>query len=251
MDVVDGMDIARKKLIVALDVDNAQQARELVNSLRDTVGMFKVGSQLFTAEGPAIVREIVQSGSKVFLDLKFHDIPNTVRSAGVEATRLGVSIFNVHALGGREMMQRTADAISQVAAKEGIERPLVIAVTILTSADSEQLAEIGMNSNPAEQVIRLASLAESAGMDGVVASPQEIAGIRSVVNRRDFKIVTPGVRPSEAALHDQKRVMTPSQAISAGADYIVVGRPITSAPNPVNAARHIVAEMKAGIALPK
>ncbi len=233
----------KDKLIVALDVDSAQRARELVNSLRDMVGMFKVGSQLFTAVGPDIVREIVKAGSRVFLDLKFHDIPNTVLSAGIEATRLGVSIFNVHALGGGEMMQRTADAVSQVAVKDGIERPLVIAVTILTSADTQQLAEIGIGSNPVEQVVRLSLLAESAGMDGVVASPHEIASVRSTVKRRDFKVITPGVRPAESALHDQKRVMTPSQAISAGADYIVVGRPITSAANPVDAARRIVAEI--------
>ena len=240
-----------EKLIVALDVDNAQHARDLVSSLRDTVGMFKVGSQLFTAVGPLIVREIVKGGSKVFLDLKFHDIPNTVLSAGIEATRLGVSIFNIHALGGREMMQRTADAVSEVAIKEGIQRPLVIAVTMLTSADNEQLSEIGISSNPADQVVRLALLAESAGMDGVVASPHEIVSIRGVVNRSDFKVVTPGVRPAEAALHDQKRVMTPSQAISAGADYLVVGRPITNSPDPVNAARQILAEMEAALASAK
>jgi orotidine-5'-phosphate decarboxylase len=233
------------KLIVALDVDNASRARELVSSLRDLVGMFKIGLQLFTAAGPQIVREIVMSGNRVFLDLKFHDIPNTVLSAGIEATRLGVSIFNVHALGGSEMMQRTSEAVSEVAAQEGIKRPLVIAVTMLTSADAEQLTEIGISSNPAEQVVRLSLLAHAASMDGVVASPHEITSIRTAVNRRDFKIITPGVRPPEAALHDQKRVMTPSQAISAGADYIVVGRPITNASNPVDAARCIVAQIEA------
>lgn len=239
------MDRSKEKLIVALDVESAKQARELVSSLRDLVGMFKVGSQLFTAAGPEIVREIVNAGSKVFLDLKFHDIPNTVLSAGIEATRLGVSIFNVHALGGSEMMRRTADAVSQVAINEGIARPLVIAVTILTSAETHQLTEIGIDSNPAEQVVRLSLLAEAAGMEGVVASPHEIAHVRSAVNRRDFKVVTPGVRPADTALHDQKRVMSPSQAILAGADYIVVGRPITKAPNPVNAARRIVEEIEA------
>jgi len=236
--------MTKDRLIVALDVDNAPKALKLVSSLRDMVGMFKVGSQLFTAEGPGIVREIVRSSSRVFLDLKFHDIPNTVVSAGIEATRLGVSIFNVHALGGSEMMQRTAEAVSEAAVKEGTERPLVIAVTILTSADTTQLTEIGINSNPAEQVVRLSLLAESAGMDGVVASPHEIASVRNTVNRHDFKIITPGVRPAEAALHDQKRVMTPSQAISAGADYIVVGRPITNASNPVDATRRILAEIE-------
>jgi orotidine-5'-phosphate decarboxylase len=234
---------AKNKLILALDVDSAQRARELVSSLRDLVGMFKVGPQLFTAAGPEIVREIIKSGSSVFLDLKFHDIPNTVLSAGIRATRLGVSIFNVHASGGTDMMQRTADAVSQVAEKEGIERPLVIAVTVLTSLDTEELVDIGIDSSLAEQVVRLSLLAESCGMDGVVASPREITHVRNVVTRPGFKIITPGVRPAEAALHDQKRVMTPSQAISAGADYIVVGRPITHAPDPVDAARRIVAEI--------
>jgi len=236
---------AREKLIVALDVESAKQARELVSSLRDVVGMFKVGSQLFTAAGPEIVLEIIKSGSKVFLDLKFHDIPNTVLSAGIEATRLGVSIFNLHASGGKEMMQRTANAVSEVAAKEGIERPSVIAVTVLTSLDMRELVEIGVGFNQTEQVVRLSVLAESCGMDGVVASPREIAHVRNVVTRRDFKVITPGVRPAEAALDDQKRVMTPSQAISAGADYIVVGRPITKAADPVDAARRIVAEIEA------
>ena len=233
----------KDKLIVALDVDTAQQARELVNSLRDLAGMFKIGSQLFTAVGPDIVREIVKSGCKVFLDLKFHDIPNTVRSAGIEATRLGVSIFNVHALGGKEMMQRTVEAVCEVAAKEGIERPQVIAVTILTSTGAKDLGEIGIDSDPASNVVRLSLLAESSGMDGVVASPHEIKPVRAAITRSGFKIITPGVRPAQADLDDQKRVMTPAQAISAGADYIVVGRSITQADDPVEATTQILDEM--------
>ena len=233
----------KEKLIVALDVDTAQQARELVSSLRDLVGMFKIGSQLFTAAGPEIVREIIRSGSKLFLDLKFHDIPNTVRAAGIEATRLGVSIFNVHALGGNEMMQRTAEAVTEVAAKEGIERPLVIAVTILTSTGTKELAQVGIDSDPESSVVHLSLLADSSGMDGVVASPHEIKAVRAAVARPDFTIITPGVRPAQAGLDDQKRVMTPAQAISAGADYIVVGRAITQAADPVEATSKILGEM--------
>ncbi len=236
------------KLIVALDVDTAQKARELLSALRGIVGMFKIGSQLFTAAGPALVREIVSSGERVFLDLKFHDIPNTVAAAGVEATRLRVSIFNVHAAGGSEMMRRTANAVAECADSERLSRPSVIAVTLLTSADASTLTEVAPGSTPAELVPRLASLAAANGMDGVVASPQEINVIRAAVKREGFIIVTPGVRPAGAALFDQKRVTTPREAMIAGADYIVVGRPILEAPDPGRAAQEIVAEMENGVA---
>lgn len=232
---------------MALDVSTERQALELAYSLRGIVGMFKIGSQLFTQVGPKIVGEIVGSGNGVFLDLKFHDIPNTVSCAAIAATRLGVSIFNVHATGGREMMRRTADAVSEIAMNEGLKRPTVIAVTVLTSSDETMLAEVGIGSEPETQVRRLSLLAEASGMDGVVASPHEVAGIRSTVSRPGFLIVTPGVRPVEAGLDDQKRVMTPTQAIRAGADYIVVGRPITSAKDPVESARRIVAEIESGL----
>ena len=232
------------KLIVALDVDNAQKARELVSALRGVAGMFKIGMQLFTAAGPALVREIVGSGERVFLDLKYHDIPNTVARAGVEATRLGVSIFNIHAAGGSEMMLRTAESVSECAAGEGLSRPLVIAVTILTSANEVVVAEVGFASNPAELVPRLALLAEASGMDGVVASPLEVGIVRSVVKRPDFVVVTPGVRPAGAALFDQKRVTTPRDAIVAGADYVVVGRPILDAPDPAQTAQQILDELE-------
>lgn len=234
----------KDKLIVALDVETAQQARALVRSLRALVGMFKVGSQLFTAAGPDVVREIVASGGRVFLDLKFHDIPNTVAAAGVEAARLGVSIFNVHALGGSEMMQRTADAVSQAAETAGVARPLVIAVTVLTSADAALLSQVGLSAGPEELVRKLALLAADSKMDGVVASPHEVSIIRSAVMKPGFVIVTPGVRPPGAARNDQRRVMTPAQAIRAGADYIVVGRPITAAKTPAEAARLIIQEMQ-------
>lgn len=233
----------QNKLIVALDVQTAAEARTLVKLLATEVGMFKVGSQLFTAAGPEVVREIVRSGNRVFLDLKFHDIPNTVAAAAVEAARLGVTILNVHAAGGPEMMKRTAAAVSEAASSEGWARPSVIAVTVVTSADQATLEAIGVSNTPEAQVLKLALLAAENGMDGLVASPLEVPAIRAAIPQPGFLIVTPGIRPGGIALNDQKRVMTPAAAISAGADYLVVGRPITAANDPVTAARMIVAEM--------
>jgi orotidine-5'-phosphate decarboxylase len=238
---------AKDRLIVALDVSTEQRARELVESLRGIVAMFKIGSQLFTEAGPKIVSEIATSGNGVFLDLKFHDIPNTVSLAAMAATRLGVSIFNVHASGGLEMMRRTADAVSEIATKEGLKRPSVIAVTVLTSCDATTLSEVGIGSEPETQVRRLSLLAEASGLDGVVASAHEVALVRSAVKKPGFLIVTPGVRPAGTAPDDQKRVMTPAQAIRAGADYIVVGRPITSAKDPLESAGQILDEMESGL----
>lgn len=235
-----------QKLIVALDVETVQAARDLVSALRGVVEMFKIGSQLFTAAGPAFVREIVDSGAGVFLDLKFHDIPNTVAAAGVEATRLGVSIFNVHAAGGSEMMKRTVEAVSRCSETEGRARPKVIAVTVLTSSNAETLSEIGVSCDPADQVARLAVLAEAAGMDGVVASPLEVALVRTAVKNSDFIVVTPGVRPVGSDAGDQARVMTPRDAILAGADYLVVGRPIIAAADPALAVQRILDEMQLG-----
>ena len=232
------------KLIVALDVDSPAKALELVKALSGIAGMFKIGSQLFTAAGPALVRDIIKSGERVFLDLKFHDIPNTVAAASVEAARLGVSILNVHAAGGTEMMRRTVETVSECANNEHLPRPKIIAVTVLTSADQTTLSEIGFAGGPEDMVRRLASLAESAGMDGVVASPNEVGVIREVIRNPGFIVVTPGVRPAGAALGDQKRVTTPREAILAGSDYLVVGRPILSAANPANAARQIVEEIR-------
>lgn len=239
--------IAKDRLIVALDVSTERRALELVDSLRGIVGMFKIGAQLFTEAGPKIVSRIASAGNGVFLDLKFHDIPNTVSCAAVAATRLGVSIFNVHASGGREMMRRTADAVSEVAINEGLKRPSIIAVTVLTSSDAAMLSEVGIGSEPEAQVRRLSLLAEASGMDGVVASPQEVTVVRSTVMSSGFLIVTPGVRPAGALLDDQKRVMTPAQAIRTGADYIVVGRPITSAKDPVKSTAEILEEMESGL----
>ena len=234
----------KEKLIVALDVETAAEARRVYGELRDAAGMFKVGSQLFTAEGPAFVRELVGDGARVFLDLKFHDIPNTVAAAAREAVRLGVALFNVHASGGSEMMRRAAEATREEAARLGVERPRLIAVTVLTSMDAASLEEAGY-AGPTleEQVARLARLADGAGLDGVVASPHEIGLVRSTVDSKDFIVVTPGVRPAGLSGDDQKRVMTPGAAVRAGADFIVVGRAILGAPDPARAAREIVAEM--------
>src|SRR5687768_3814047 len=233
----------RDKLIVALDVHTKVRALRLVDALDDAAGMFKIGSQLFTAVGPDMVREVVAKGAPVFLDLKFHDIPATVAAAGVEATRLGVSIFNVHALGGSEMMRRTAAAVSECAARENLERPRVIAVTVLTSVAAEEMAQMGVASSAQEQTLRLARLAAESGMDGVVASPRDIAMVRQGVDKPDCIIVTLGVRPRGEEEHDQRRVMTPAEAVKAGADYLVVGRPVLAAPDPIEAARTIIREM--------
>jgi orotidine-5'-phosphate decarboxylase len=236
-------DLTKDKLIIALDVDTAQRARELFSSLRDFAGMFKIGMQLFTAVGPSIVREIIGAGGRVFLDLKYHDIPNTVAAAGVEAARLGVSIFNVHAAGGAEMMRYTAHAVAAVSESEGLARPQIIGVTLLTSASASVLAEIGVVNNPQEQVAALAQLASDSGLDGVVASPLEAAAIRATVERESFLIVTPGVRPAGEPPHDQKRHLTPAEAIRAGSDYLVIGRPIIDAPDPAHAAREILRQI--------
>ena len=235
---------SKDKLIVALDVDSVQRARELVSALRDVVGMFKIGMQLFTAAGPTIVREIVNAGRRVFLDLKYHDIPNTVAGAAVEAARLGVSIFNVHAAGGSEMMKRASEALLEVSQREALPRPRVIAVTVLTSIDAGVLTATGVTSSVEEQVVALAKLAEASNLDGVVASAFEVPLIRAAIPRKDFLIVTPGVRPSGASRGDQRRVMTPLEALRAGSDFLVIGRPIIEAGDPVQAARATLEEIK-------
>lgn len=237
----------KEKLIVALDVETADRALALFEELRDIVGMFKIGSQLFTAAGPDIVRQIVARGGRIFLDLKFHDIPNTVAAAGVEATRLGVSIFNVHASGGVEMMKRTADAVSETAVRESIERPNVIAVTLLTSMDDAALGEIGVDRAAKRLVTHFAGAAADSGLDGVVASPQEIRIIRDAVAQPNFLIVTPGIRSAADDANDQRRTMTATEAVRAGADYLVVGRPITGAADRVEAARRIISQMAEGL----
>lgn len=238
---------AKDKLIVALDVDSAARALDLFARLRDVAGMFKIGSQLFTAAGPDIVRQIVAKGGRVFLDLKFHDIPNTVAAAGIEASRLGVSIFNVHASGGAEMLKHTADAVAELAEREGVPRPKVIAVTLLTSFDQTSLKQIGINDEPRTMVARLARSAADCGLDGAVASAREIQVIRETISSPGFLIVTPGIRSSTDANDDQKRTFTAAEAIMAGADYLVVGRPILRADDPAAAASRVVAEIDAAL----
>ncbi len=237
---------ARERLIFALDVDCFEDAEKWVKLLHDKVGMFKVGKQLFTRCGPDVVRMIRAEGGEVFLDLKYHDIPNTVAMAGVEASRLGVKIFNVHALGGRAMMKTTVEQVDAVFPRGHAERPLLLAVTILTSSSEETLREVGIERPVAEMVPQLARLAKEAGMDGVVASAREVDLIRQACGD-DFVVVTPGVRPAFASLDDQKRVMTPADAIAAGADYLVIGRPISAAKDPVDAAGRILDEMAAAL----
>jgi len=237
----------RARLIAALDVPTLADAERLVDELRRDVGIFKVGKQLFLQSGPAVVRMIRDRGADVFLDLKFHDIPRTVARAGIEATRLGVKMFDVHASGSFDMMRVTVSEVNKLCRKEGLRRPKILAVTVLTSLSREDLKRVGVQSGVESQVVRLAKLAREAGMDGVVASPLEVARIRRECGR-SFLIVTPGVRPREADHGDQKRVLTPSEAIRNGADYLVVGRPILDATDPAAAARDIVADMERAFA---
>lgn len=240
------MNQAIERLIFALDVDEMAQAQRWVRELRGHVGVFKVGKQLFTRCGPEVVKMIRDEGGEVFLDLKYHDIPNTVAMAGIEACRLGVKMFNVHALGGREMMNATAQKARASCEAAGIPAPLLLAVTILTSSTDATLREIGIERPVAEMVPRLAKLAQEAGCGGVVASPLEVGQIRAACGPA-FQIVTPGVRPAFASADDQKRIMTPGEAISAGADYLVIGRPISAAPQPMSAAQMIIDEIAAAL----
>ena len=232
----------RERLIVALDLDDLDRVKALVRLLAGELGMFKVGKQLFTHAGPAVVKMIQEMGGEVFLDLKFHDIPTTVAKAAIEATRLGVKMFNVHASGSLEMMRQTVKEMRRVCRQEALRRPITLAVTVLTSLSKSDLEKVGVGGEVADQVVRLALLSREAGMDGVVASPREVGEIRAACGRR-FIIVSPGIRPQRGKRNDQRRVMTPEEAIRAGVDYIVVGRPITEAKDPLGAAREIVAEM--------
>lgn len=228
----------RDRLIIALDVNSSRQAQQVVQSVGASASTFKVGKQLFTAEGPQIVRDLISSGKKVFLDLKYHDIPNTVSSAVREANALGVSMLTVHASGGSKMLKAAADAASP--------STLVLAVTVLTSLSDEDLSEIGVAGNVAAQVLRLAGLARANGIRGLVASAHEARELRRELGE-DFAIVTPGVRPSGSAKGDQARVVTPADALRAGASHIVVGRPITEAADPARAAREILDELEGAV----
>lgn len=235
-------DEAREKVIFALDVPTFAEGKHWVSVLSGHVGMFKVGKQLFTGHGPDIVRMVQNFGGEVFLDLKYHDIPNTVAMASLEAARLGAKLINLHALGGYEMMARTMEALDREFKGEECSR--VLAVTILTSSNADTLREVGIEHPVAEMVVRLARLAQKAGIDGVVASPLETELIREACGP-DFLIVTPGVRPATASADDQKRIMTPGEAVRAGADYLVIGRPISAAKDPLAAAEAIVEEIMA------
>ncbi|MGC2196441.1 MAG: orotidine-5'-phosphate decarboxylase [Terriglobales bacterium] len=227
----------RERLIVALDVSSAAAAQKIVAAVGDSARFYKVGLQLYTAEGPQVVRDLVASGRQVFLDLKYHDIPNTVAAAVKETSRLGVSMLTVHAAGGGTMMRAAVDAARNTRAS-----PLILAVTVLTSLDSRDLEHAGVRGTVVDQVSRLAALAIASGCHGVVASAQEAATLRAELGD-DFLIVTPGVRPPGRDHGDQARVVTPAEAIASGASYIVVGRPITEASDPAAEAREILAQI--------
>jgi orotidine-5'-phosphate decarboxylase len=229
------------RVIVALDFPAAAPALALVERLDPAQCRLKVGKELFTRLGPGLVQDLAARGFQVFLDLKYHDIPNTVAAACAAAADLGVWMLNLHASGGRRMMAAARERLEGLA-----QRPLLIAVTILTSLGSEDLAEVGFSGDPEANVLRLAALTEAAGLDGVVCSPREAAAIRAQAGP-GFRLVTPGVRPASAALDDQKRVMTPADAIRAGASYLVVGRPITAAPDPLASLAAINREIAAAL----
>jgi orotidine-5'-phosphate decarboxylase len=239
------MDSERSRLLVALDVDSRARALELVQALDGVVGGVKIGSRLFTMEGPSFIKALTDQGAKVFLDLKWHDIPNTVAQAVEAGTATGAWMMNVHASGGVPMMQAAARAAANAADKLGLPRPLVIAVTVLTSMDDDTLRQVGVGRPLMEQVVTLAEMAKAAGLDGVVASPLETAAIRARCGA-DFLVVTPGIRGASAGAekNDQSRTMGPAEAVRAGASYLVVGRPIIASPDPRQAAQAIADELK-------
>jgi orotidine-5'-phosphate decarboxylase len=226
---------AKDKIIVPLDVPTAEGARELIKAIGGSVGLFKVGNQLFTSVGPAIVEEVQASGSRVFLDLKFHDIPNTVRRAVESACALGVDMLTIHLSGGREMCEAAVVG-------RGISRVLILGVTVLTSLNDEALTEVGFRNSVEDEVLLLADLAKNIGITGLIASPQEVVVLRERFGSL-FTTVIPGIRPSWSEAGDQKRIMTPRQAVQAGADYLVIGRPITASPDPQAAVQHIIEEL--------
>lgn len=225
----------RERLIVALDVSSAAEAQKLVSRIGDAAGIYKVGLQLFTAEGPGIVRDLVSSGRRVFLDLKLHDIPTTVALAVKSATELGAYMLTLHASGGSAMLRAAAEAAAG--------RMNLLGVTVLTSLSDEDMQEIGVSGRASDQVLRMAALAQSGGCQGIVTSPREALMVRKALGE-GFAIVTPGIRPAGAETNDQQRIATPAQAVMNGASHIVVGRPITHAPDPAKAAQTIISEME-------
>jgi len=237
---------AKDKLIVALDVPTVAEANTLVEQLKDVVGMFKVGSQLFTSVGPSLVETIIEKGNAVFLDLKFHDIPHQVAGAARAAAELGVSLFTIHASGGAEMMERAVEAVMDVAEKNATTRTRIVAVSVLTSMDATSLEQVGVKDSPADAVRRLVKLSQDSGVDGAVCSPQEAQLIRSIAGP-NFLIVTPGIRSAANSAGDQKRIATAASAISSGASYLVVGRPITEALDPASAAQAIISEIETAL----
>lgn len=233
------------QIIIALDVGSRDEGMSLVRQLKET-HIFKVGLQLFSAEGPSLLKELQNMGKKVFLDLKLHDIPNTVAGAVRTATRFGVAMMTLHASGGREMMARAVQSAREEAENMGMEPPLLLAVTVLTSLGTENLREIGVAGGTMDQVLNLAGLASLAGIRGIVCSPHEIETVRKEYGS-DLTIVTPGIRPTQASAQDQKRIMTPTEAIEKGANYLVIGRPITEAPSPRDAFFRIIDELEASL----
>jgi orotidine-5'-phosphate decarboxylase len=234
---------ANERIILALDVPGYDEAMDVVRTFEDHIDIFKIGLELFTSAGPRIVEDINAMGKKIFLDLKFHDIPNTVSKSALAVAKLGVFMFNVHTSGGFEMMKQASDTLAKYSIENNVPRPKLIGVTILTSIDKKTLRDdIGVKADMPDQVIHLAALAKEAGLDGVVASPEDAADLRARFGK-DFLIVTPGIRPSWSAMDDQKRASTPQSALKNGASYLVIGRAITSAPDPLDALKKIEDEI--------
>jgi len=239
------LDAKAEQLIVALDVSTQEKATELVRTLKDQVGYFKIGLQLFTVAGPTVVHKILQEGVQVFLDLKFHDIPNTVAQAALEAARLGVHMMTLHSLGGEVMMQQTHEILQDYSLREGWPCPKLLGVTLLTSIDQQMLTSLGIAHRLDQAVLRLAQSAQKAGLDGIVSSPRELPMLRKE-GSTGFLLVTPGIRSAEAKSDDQRRTMTASEALAAGADYLVVGRPIVQSQDPVQAVQTLLGEIPIG-----
>ncbi len=234
--------MSKEKLIVALDYPSAEEALVVVEELKDHVALFKVGLQLFSHEGPPVVKSILERGAQVFLDLKLHDIPNTAVKAAIAGARLGVSMMNFHCLGGRKMLTQVSKEVSTFCSDNAIPKPVLIGVTVLTSLNDDDIQEIGIANKVLEEVKFLSKIAKVSQLNGVVASPHEIEIVKDYCGQ-DFLVVTPGIRPLWSRKNDQERVTTPSEAIQRGADYIVVGRPITASPNRKEAVEKIISEM--------